>query len=714
MNESLKKPRVKWLVCGLLAAVTLAAYAPVAEHPFINLDDPDYVINNLPVRQGLTAQTVHWAFCSFHSSNWHPVTWLSHALDCQLFGLQPMGHHLVNVFFHTLNTVLLFLLLQNLTTRMWASAFVALLFGLHPMHVESVAWVAERKDVLSGFFFLLTLLCYARAVTSGRCQVASDQLQVAGKRPAWSLITGHGSLFYWLALLCFALGLMSKPMLVTVPGVLLLLDFWPLGRMQKAKWKMQNLKPLLLEKIPFGILSLASCWITLLAQAHAIRPAADFPLAARLAHMPVAYTWYLFKLIWPVDHSIYYLLHVGHVGAKVTGAVALLGLATIVFIRQARQHPGWIFGWLWFLVMLVPVAGFVQAGSQAYAERYTYLPAIGIFIILAWGVSECLAKQPWHRRVIGIAALVASVACFKLTADQVHVWKSAETLFKQAVDEDANNEVAWGLYGKQFNHSGNTDRAIECLRQATAINPFFYEAWNDLGRMLVIKGRYAEAGSAIEKALANSREPHPEIYNNLASLLIKTGKTREAITNLEYSLELRPDQAEIDTLLGKTYLTDHQLDRAREVFEKAIRLYPDNAEAEMGLAMIHGEAGHNAEAMAHYHRVIDIETNSASALNNLAWLLATSADPGLRNGEEAVRLALRACELTKYEQAFFIGTLAAAYAEAGRFTEAVKTAQKARSVALAQGQKEVAANNERLLKIYESGRAYHEEARPAP
>jgi Flp pilus assembly protein TadD len=696
MNEPLKKSLVKWLLCALLAVVTLAVYAPVAENPFINLDDPDYVINNLHVRQGLTADTVHWAWDTFHSTNWHPLTWLSHALDCQLYGVNPMGHHLTNVVWHVLNTVLLFLLLQNLTARRWPSVWVALLFALHPLHVESVAWVSERKDVLSGFFFLLTLLAYARyveLVKIHRCR---------------------GGLMYGLTLLFFAFGLMSKPMLVTVPCVLLLLDYWPLGRFSFFEFRLPLWRRLVLEKIPFFLLTALSCWVTILAQAGALKPAANFPLAARLAHVPVAYVWYVFKLVWPVDHSIYYMLHVHPSAGAVIGALLLLGGATVLLVWLARHHPVFIFGWLWFLVMLVPVIGFIQAGDQAYAERYTYLPYIGLFILIAWGIPALLARGPWSKILLWSAAILASVACCQLTIAQIRIWQSAETLFKQAVDEDPGNERAWIFYGLQFNHAWKPDRAIECLRQAIAINPESEEAWNDLGRILIFKGKYDEARSAFETALAGGQPWKPVIYRNLADLMMITGKTNEAIVNLESSLEFEPDQPEAALLLGNLYLADHQREKAADQFEQVIRLLGNNAEAEMGLAVIAGDAGRNAEAIAHYRRVVALDANSVYARNNLAWLLATDADPGLRNGGEAVRLAEQACQLTRYDQAFYIGTLAAAYAEAGKFAAAVKTAQKARDVALAHGQKDVAANNERLLGIYQTGHAFHGEPRPAP
>ena len=709
MNENLKSWRHKWLVCALLALITAAVYFPVAQSGFINLDDPNYVSGNPLVQRGLTGTGVHWAFTTLYFNNWHPLTWLSHEADCQFFGANPMGHHLVNVAWHVANTALLFLLLLQLTARRWSSAWVALLFAIHPMHVESVAWVAERKDLLSGFFFLLTLLAYARyaqAVTSDKWRVTSD------KPPAASPVTRHPLLFYWLALFSFALGLMSKPMLVTLPCILLLLDYWPLNRISGFKFQVSSFK-LLLEKIPFFAMAVVSCGVTIVAQNHAMKPVTDFSLAARLGHVPVAYGWYLFKLVWPVDHSIFYMLRTQQPIEDVLGVLILLGLATGIFLGLARRQPSLIFGWLWFLVMLVPVVGFVQVGNQAYAERYTYLPYIGLFIVLVWGIPALLARWRWHRPVLWLAAVLAAVACGQLTRAQVQVWQQAETLFKQAVDADSYNEEAWALYGLQFAEHGNVEKGIECMRQATGINPLFQYAWKDLGRLLVIQGKYDEARVAFEAALAGGRRLAPEIYQNLGDLCLKTGKPREAMTNLEHSLEFEPNQPEVNFQLGNLYFADHQLEPATRHYENAIRLQPGSAEIELKLAIIHGDAGQKAEAIAHYRRVLAIEPNSAIAMNNLAWLLATAANPALRNGSEAVQLAERACQQTRNQEAFFIGTLAAAYAEVGRFDDAVKAAQKAQAMALAHGQTNVADSNGLLLKNYQSGHAYHEAAPPA-
>ena len=703
MNDGVKKSLLKWLLCVLVAAVPLAVYMSVGQNSFINIDDPDYVANNIHVQGGLTMNSVRWAFQTFHSSNWHPLTWLSHELDGQLYRAKPMGHHLTNLAFHIANTVLLFMLLVNLTGRLWAAAWVALLFGVHPMHVESVAWIAERKDVLCGFFFLLTLLAYARYV----------ELVKSPGRKCWPV---HG-----LTLLLFALGLMSKPMVVTLPCILLLLDFWPFQRFKRDDLRWAVLKPLLVEKVPFFVLSALSCWVTMKAQAAAMNSGANCPLATRLAHLPVSFAWYLFKLVWPVDHSIYYMMHGPDSFETVLGALVVLGLVSGLVLWQGRRRPFLMVGWLWFVVMLVPVVGVVQVGSQAYADRYSYLPYIGLFIMLAWGLPAWLEARRWPKVLLWLPAVATVAVCCQMTVAQVHVWHTAESLFKQSVDQDNQNEEAWILYGLAYNHAGNPDGALDCLHHALAINPGNAESYEFLGRLLAARERYDESHAAFENALrlaeqglspAGYKYLGARIQKDQADMYLKAGQTHEAIASLEASVDLQPAQPLVQIVLGKTYLEDNQVAKAETAFKSGIELLGlevVSVEAEMGLATIDGSRGNNAGAMAHYRRVLSLDTNMPSALNNLAWMLATTADPGLRNGKEAVQLAERACKVTKYGEPFYIGTLAAAQAEAGDFDAAMISAQKAHDIALAHGLNAVAAKNEELMKLYQSGHPYHEE-----
>src|ERR1035437_9811943 len=417
--------RRDWQIMALLAAATFAVFWQVSRHEFVNFDDPAYVTYNSVVREGLTWPGVAWAFTNLHgeATYWHPVTWLSHMLDCQLFGLKASGHHLTSLFLHTLNTLLLFVLLRRMTGRRGPSAMVAALFALHPLQVDSVAWIAERKNVLSAFFFMLTLWTYARYAEGRRAKAEGQGLKSGTQDPkpdargAWSFFHLPSSIFYVLSLLCFALGLMSKPTLVPLPFLLLLLDYWPLGRMQKEEVQSRitstlrsTVHPpqccyggratedghpasritLLLEKIPFLLLTAVSCLVTLRGHESlgALASAEELPIGLRLANAVVACALYLRKLVWPLDLSVFYL-HSGRWPALLVAASVLLVLGlTALAVWQARRRPYLIVGWLWFLGMLVPVIGLVQAHVQALADRFAYLPVIGVFIMAVWALAE--------------------------------------------------------------------------------------------------------------------------------------------------------------------------------------------------------------------------------------------------------------------------------------------------------------------------------------
>jgi tetratricopeptide (TPR) repeat protein len=702
MNQARQKQLLKYLICLLLAVITFAAYASVANCVFVAFDDRNYIIGNLDIQQGFSWHSIKWAFSSFYSNNWHPVTWLSHMLDYRFYGLDPSEPHLVNLAFHIANAVLLFLLLDNLTTKLWPSVFVALLFAIHPMHVESVAWVSERKDLLSTFFLLLTLLAYARYA----------ELTAAKKSMRWAV--------YGLALLFFALGLMSKPMLVTLPGLLFLLDFWPLHRFQ-FPLKIQP-KPalcrLFAEKTPFLLLAVASCVVTYIAQSTtgAVKSTEDFPIVQRLAHVPVSYGWYLLKVFWPVNLSVFYPFRIGDFAPAqdIIGAVLLL-LALMAFAAwRAQKYPWFLVGWLWFLGTLIPVIGLVQAGNQAYADRYTYIPYIGIFIILAWGVPELLSRWPGRQMVLWAALVIVAIACFWRTVMEVHYWENGFTLLNRTLALDPKDELAWAVLGLEYEVRGNNDKAIDCEIRATTLDEQFGWAWHDLGRMLVIKGDYPGAENAFQQALQGDhfKPDRLEIYNDLGDALINTGQYAPAIPNYQSSLELSPNQPLVLNSLGLCYVHTRQSDLAIAAYQNAINLNPDYANAQLSLAMLLADAGRDSEAIPHYQKVIELDTNVLLALNNLAWLLAVDSDPGLRNGKEAVSLAEQACEKTHYQEAFLIGTLAAAHAEAGQFPEAVATAQKAHDVALAHGQKEIAERNLQLMQLYKSGKPFHMSANP--
>jgi len=716
---------VSWLVCLFLAVVTCVAFAGIRNSSFIVLDDGNYVVDHPPVQHGISWSSVKWAFSTFDCSNWHPLTWLSHILDFQFYHLDPTGHHLTNLAFHVANTVLLFLLLEGLTSRRWSSAFVALLFGIHPMHVESVAWISERKDVLSAFFFLLTLLAYARYA-----QLQPHPGGEPGQNKSQSRWFAYG-----LALLFFALGLMSKPMLVTLPFLLFLLDYWPLKRFsalaapnhsdggstllprqsaatagQCLRTEAKSVQLLLVEKIPFFVLSGASGYITWLAQTAggAVKAGSEYPLAERLFHVPVSYAWYTLKLFWPSDLSIIQPFR-GATAFCVAGAIILLLAVTFLALGAARRYPFFIVGWLWFLGMLVPVIGLVQVGNQAYADRYTYLPYIGLFIVVAWSIPELLVRMPWRLLILGAGFVLVAVACFRQTIREVGYWKDGVTLFGRAVTLDPRNDFAWAMLGSEYSWRRNDAKAIGCMHRALKLNPHLAPTWHYLGRILARDGNLPGAEQAFRASLENMSlaDDRIDLYNSLGNVLADEGKHNEAAAAYQSSLELFPNQLAIQTKLGRLFFQEKQYDKAAAAFGNAIRIKPDDGEAHFFLGLVFQAENRDSDAVLNYRKAVELNPNSLAALNNLAWLLAADADPGVRNGPEAVLFAQRACQLTGFQNAQLIGTLAAAYAEAGRFDNAAAAAQKAHDVAIAAGQKDLAARNAQLMDLYKSHKAFH-------
>jgi hypothetical protein len=496
----------------------------VSHHDFLTFDDDMYVTHNPMVRAGLTWPGVKWAFRAFHSSNWHPLTWLSHMLDVQIFGLWPGGHHLTNAVWHLANTILLFLFLARVTGGLWPSAVVAALFALHPLHVESVAWVAERKDVLSTFFWLLTLWAYA-------VYVAAPSV--------WR---------YLAVILAFVLGLMSKPMVVTLPFVLLLLDYWPLGRVPggpgpapgatdsvepqpgAAKWAYWQL---LKEKIPLLLLTGLSCLITMAAQkgSGAVMPMAIRPLGPRIANALVAYVQYLVKLFWPYPMIFFYpLAPVPWWEAAVAG-LALLVL-TIFLLYSSRRHPYLAVGWLWYLGTLLPVIGLVQVGGQAMADRYTYVPFIGLFIIAAWGISEATAGWRHRSMVLSSSAAALLVACLLASWGQAGYWRNSQTLFTRAIDINSNNYMAYHHLGMDLVNRGQLDQAMAMYQKTLALAPKYPSAYNNLAIAYARQGKFKEAIPLFKEAIRLTPD-NVSFYRNLAVAYSQEGKKAEAEAVME-------------------------------------------------------------------------------------------------------------------------------------------------------------------------------------
>jgi len=482
--------------CLILALSVFAVYGRTAGHSFITFDDEQYVASNPVVQRGLTAGGFAWAFTTTHAANWHPLAWLSHMADAELFGMGAGGHHLVNVLLHAANAVLLFLALGALTGAPARSAFVAALFALHPLHVESVAWVSERKDLLCGTFWILSMGAYAAYAARG----------------GWKR--------YLPVAACLALALLAKPMAVTLPFVLLLLDFWPLRRVGNVP-----ARRLLLEKVPLLALSLASCVATYLAQQSggAMSPF-PVPLWARLANAAAAYVAYLGKTLWPAALSVFYP-HPWAVGMpglpawRWVGASLLLLAITALALRAARARPYLATGWLWFLGTLVPVIGLVQAGEQGMADRYTYLPLVGVFIVLAWGIPDLLEERPWKRPALAAAAGAVLVLLALLSFRQAGLWRDTVTLFRHAVAVTENNWMAHNVLGYALEKDGRSAEALEELRESVRIQPNFMKSRYNLGNALLAHGDFDGAIFHFRAATRLSPSPFSEAHNNLGSAL---------------------------------------------------------------------------------------------------------------------------------------------------------------------------------------------------
>lgn len=700
---------------ALLLLITLAVYARTLTHDFINLDDPDYVTENGLVRQGLTAAGIKWAFTTGHASNWHPITWLSHMADVELFGMHPWGHHLTNVLLHAVNTVLVFAVFFRMTRAGWRSALLAAAFALHPLHVESVAWIAERKDLLSGCFGLLTLLAYVH--------------YVQGRRRFW----------YAAALIFFALGLMSKPMLVTLPFVLLLLDWWPLDRLTPpASTGSIPWTSIVLEKVPFLLLTAASCIITFQVQqaGGAVSSLQSVPVLARISNAALAYVIYLIKTVWPSDLSVIYPIRLDIPGTLAALAAGLtLGVSFAVWWKRKLQ-PYWFTGWFWFVGMLVPVIGLVQVGVQSMADRYTYLPLIGIFAAVIWSLPE--ANQV-RVKVQSVVAIVCIAAWGMISWQQLGCWAGSIRLFEHALAVTSGNYIAHNNLGSALLAQGQLDAALEQFRKALEIKPSHKPALFGAATVLREKQQWDAAAEHLKRALAlpppdaaahvhyamllTDRQDNAsaiehyrqalalqpnlaEAHNNLAHLLLLEGKVEEARKHAESAVALRPDSVpanytlantlfmkgnlepaarfyektlQLDSRsegahlnLGKIRLQTGQIGGAAEHLEAASRLNPNNQEALLLLGRAYLAEKNAINAVTAYRRFLALNSDQAEALNNLAWLLATQPDPSIRNGSEAVRLATRACELTGNKEPGILSTLAAAHAANGEFPEAIR------------------------------------------
>ena len=646
-------PRRTTAAAAALAALTVLPYlAGGAWREFIPLDDGQYLYQNPSIAGGLTPASLRWAVTTFHQGNWHPLTWISHLLDVTLFGLDPRGHHLTSILLHGLNAALLFAALLRLTGALGRSWAAAALFGLHPLRVESVAWVSERKDVLSGLFFMLVLLAYER---------------YARRR-------GRGR--YALVALLLALGLTAKPMLVTLPFVLLLLDRWPLGRARAGRAAGTAWGPLLLEKAPLIALCLASSVVTFLAQraGEAVVPLAVSPLPGRLATAVVSYAAYLEKTIWPTALAVFYPRPAEIPWWHVATALAALALLSWAALRAAKHRPWAFSGWWWFAGMLVPVIGVVQVGEQALADRYTYLPGIGLALIAAWGAPEAARRLRLRASAARGAAALALCALAVATATQAERWRSAEALLRHSLAVTRGNWMAHVNLGALLARQGRWDEAREHYLETLRLDAVPASVFNNLGSTLVEQGRVAEALDMFREAIRTDPR-HGGAHFNLALALSRLGRGGEALAEYRTALDLAlagqdtgrgPDPALIRANLGNALLGLGLLPEAVAQLEQAARERPGAAMGHYNLGLAYAAAGRHMEAAAAYRRSLQLEPGSADAHNNLGVALLN-----LGRAAEAVESCREAARLAPGSAAA-LNNLGNALQQAGRAGEAVE------------------------------------------
>ena len=648
-------------VCGVIVLLIGIVFGQTLSYDFVNYDDKTYIYGNPLVSSGLSLHGLLRAFVDTQTNNWHPLTLVSHMIDCQLYDLKPGGHHFTNVFLHTIAAVLLFLWLRNIAGKGqsgsdWSSAFVTALFAIHPLRVESVAWIAERKDVLSAIFFFLTLgayVRYARARALGR---------------------------YLTMSILFACGLMSKPMLVTTPVVLLLLDYWPLNRGQRTEARGQKFnaeiwRKLIVEKLPLFGLSAASSIVAFALQVQSTESVGQLPFGWRLQNALVTYVTYIWQMFWPANLAVFYPHPDDHLALwqVALSALFLIAITWVVFALR-RNRPYLLVGWLWYLIMLLPVIGIVEVGLQGHADRYTYLPHVGLYIALTWLTADVARSLRFRKEILASAGIGIVIVLSACAWKQTTYWRNSETLWPRALAVTTDNDVAL----------------------------------TNLGTSLMDRGRLDDALSYFQKALAvRSRSEHSHynlslalIHDSVGNVLARKGRADEAIAHFRQAIEFRPDYPDAHYNLGTVLFRSRDLDGAIAEWRITLSLHPNDpgTNANLGNALV--QKGLLWEAATHYEVALRSEPDSPVALNNLAWLLSAGPDDSLRNGAVAVELARNLNRVSKQNNPFFIRTLAAAYAEAGQFDVAIETAQGASELANAQGQHDLAVQIQDETNLY--------------
>ena len=585
-------------VCGFLLLAVALVFGQTVGHEFVNYDDNPYVYENPVVQKGLTLEGFHWALTYGEIGHWHPLTWLTHMLDCQIHGLKAGGHHLTNVLLHAGSAILLFLVLWRMTGFLWRSAFVAAVFAVHPLRAESVAWVAERKDVLSGLFFMLTLGAYVRYLN----------------RPT-SMVR------YGTVVLFFALGLLSKNMLVTLPFVLLLLDYWPLNRL--SGFAPRNWFRLAAEKWPLFALTAASCVITLMVPEEV--PIGDrLPLALRMENAVVSYVTYLWQMVYPSGLAVLYPNPTGRLPFwQEAGALGLLLAISGIIFAFRRRRPYLVVGWLWYLGMMVPVIGIVQISYYAHADRYTYLPQIGLYLMLTWTAADLSSGWRHRRAVLGAVSAVILSALIYSAHMQVSYWQNSESLWTHTLACTARNYVAHMNLGKALKERGQIDAAMAHYRKVLEIKPEHAEAYNNLG-ILLAENRQIDAAIAHYRKALEIKPDYVEAHNSVGMALAGCGEIDAAVVHFRKALEIKPDYAEAHNNLGNALMGRDQVDEAVAHFRKALEIRPDYAKGYNNLGIARARSGQIDAAIAHFRKALEIKPDYAAARNNLYRALQQS------------------------------------------------------------------------------------------
>jgi Tfp pilus assembly protein PilF len=649
------RPRFLALLLGL---VTLLVYLPTTSFHFVNFDDQDYVTGNPVVQSGLTLGGIKWAFDSAHASNWHPLTWLSHMADCDLFGLNPAGPHLVNALFHAANTALLFLLIFQLTKKLWPSAFIAALFAWHPLHVESVAWIAERKDVLSTFFALLTLLSYTR----------------------YAQQNSHRD--FRLALFFFVLALLSKPMPVPLPLVMLLLDYWPLNRVagrgeEVAASGAQTIRrssfiPLIWEKWPFFLLAAVLCVVTVLAQHTAVSSLVTVPFNCRLENAVTAYGGYLWKMIWPLHLAIFYPLEMPIAWSLLAESVIILTGVSIIAWRERKDAPWLITGWLWFLVTLVPVIGLVQVGGQSMADRYSYFPLIGIFLAVTFSAEAVIERFSHLKTWFALVAILTLGTCILMTENQLQYWHDSESLFRHSLAVK-DSPMAHVCLGEVLQEQNKNSEAMTQYIMALRLDPEFDLAYSNLAKLFADEGKLELSAVYFREAV--KRKPRlPLIYDNFGVVLVKLKQLDEAMKEFSAAAQLDATAAEPHFLMGRLLL----------------------------------QRGQDVDAVVQLRKALELDPNNPEILIYTASVLAADENQKVRNGADARALAEKAVKLTNGQQPAAFDAAAMSNAESGRFGAAALFQMHAIKLAEDLGQDDDLTVMQQRLQLYQKNQPCRE------